>query len=240
MLDGEMNLVVLSAEVEGAVEPGVDLARTSQGLSRTSVMSLASVVNEEDGGLELSLQLSQVREKGGDFRDHVLIDAMGAHEGIEDEQARPQPIQGPAQPIPCRLEVDAQGRLGDDVHVEMIEGDAASPGDSLEPLAHDVERILSGEEKDRTGLPSRIALQAWGAGRHGHGEIESEERLEALGFAPDHPDGLVRPKSFDKPARLCGPGIQFAGTPDGELSHRRPLPERRAALSAGGRAKTSR
>ena len=118
---------------------------------------------------------------------------MGADEGIEDEKSRSESIHGLTESLSLFFEIDAQGRFGDDVDLETLERDVASPGDPLDPLADDVESIFTGEEENRAVLFGGIATQTLAAGCHGNGQIEGEERLEALGLAPDHPDGLIGP-----------------------------------------------
>ena len=76
----------------------------------------------------------------------------------------------------------------------------------------------------------------------GHGHVEGEEGLAALGLAADDAHGLVGPEALDEPVALGRHGGEPPGELDGEAGHR-PRPEatgRGRALSAGGGAKTSK
>ena len=51
---------------------------------------LARVVDDDDGELVAALQLAQVGEQRRDLAGDVLVDAVQADEGIEDEEPGPQ------------------------------------------------------------------------------------------------------------------------------------------------------
>ena len=94
MLDGHQDLPVAASQVEVAVAPGMQLGRTTQGLARPRGAALASVVDEQDGGLEPALQVAQEAENGGDLGDRVLVDAVQADQGVEDHEAWPDARHG--------------------------------------------------------------------------------------------------------------------------------------------------
>ena len=60
---------------------------------------------------------------------------MQPHEQIEDEQAGPQLVDGLGEAAPVGLEVEAQGRRGDDLDVEIGEPRAGRGGDAVEAAA---------------------------------------------------------------------------------------------------------
>ena len=107
--------------------------------------------------------------------------------------------------------------------------------------AHDVERVLGGEEQDAPAPDDGEAAQARRPRRDGDGHVEREKRLAALRLAADDADGLVGPQPLDEPALLLGAGVELVGAADGQRGHR-PLRSavRRGAWAVAGRAKTSR
>jgi len=57
------------------------------------------VVDEQDGGLKAALEVAQEAEDGGDLAGGILVDAMQADQGIEDQQARFDALDGLQQPV---------------------------------------------------------------------------------------------------------------------------------------------
>ncbi|HSO37887.1 MAG TPA: hypothetical protein VLT33_35410, partial [Labilithrix sp.] len=49
------------------------------------------MMHDEDGDVVLALQRAEVAEQRGDLSGVVLVDAMKAHEGIENQKARRVP-----------------------------------------------------------------------------------------------------------------------------------------------------
>jgi hypothetical protein len=201
------------------------------------------MVHEQDGSVEVALELAQVREHRGDLGGGVLVDAVQAHEGIEHEQRGPQGGDRLAQAILVLGQIQADGRGGDDLQVERLEHDAGGPGNARQAGAHDVERVFGGEEQHAPGAGGAKASQTRRAGGDGDGHIEGEERLAALGLAADDADGLGGPQVFDQPAvlrRLDGEGVRGLHRQQG---HRGDSTGRRRALAGAadrGGAKTSR
>ncbi len=70
---------------------------------------------------------------------------------------------------------------------------AGSSADAFEALAHDMQRVLGGEEQHAASARHGEAAQARDAGSDRDGEVECEERLAALGLAADDADGLLAP-----------------------------------------------
>jgi hypothetical protein len=85
MLDGEAQAGALAAQVEVGVTPGVQLG------------ALAGMVDEEDGAVEVALEVARIGEQGGDLGGGIFIEAMQAHKGIEDEERGAQGLDGGAQ-----------------------------------------------------------------------------------------------------------------------------------------------
>jgi hypothetical protein len=95
----------------------------------------------------------------------VLVDAMQADEGVEDEQRGAQ--RGDSLGEACLVigRIDAQGRRGDDVEVEGRELDTGGGADAIEPAADDAKSVLGGKQQHAAGAHDREAAQARRAGR---------------------------------------------------------------------------
>jgi hypothetical protein len=88
----------------------VKFRRSAHGLTGTDCASaLFGVVDDSHGDGMTPLQLAQKGEQWGDVAADILIDAMQAHEGIEDEQARLQPGDGLLEPRTVNLEIEGAG-----------------------------------------------------------------------------------------------------------------------------------
>ena len=187
-----------------------------------------------------ALQFAQVGEQWGDFTASVLVDAMQAHERIEDQQPRRELRDGALQRRAIGRGIEPQRGRGDDLHVQIGELATGGGADALQALAHDVQRILGRVEQHPPRLRHGEVAQARGAGGHRDGEIEGEEALAALGLAPDDAHGLLGPQPGDEPAALLGPRREPPGRLDGE---RVGVHRRRVAILAGaavGAAKASK
>lgn len=176
MLDGESEIVAVTAEKEVAVAPGVELRRAAQSLAVAEAAgALLGVMDDDDGEMMLTLEMAQKGEQGSDLGGRVFIAAMQSDEGIEDEQARPQRGDGVFEAEAIGGQIEAEGGGGDDLEVETAEGDACGAADAVEAEPDDLERVLSGVEQDATWGGHGEAAQARGAGRDGDGEVESQE-----------------------------------------------------------------
>jgi len=91
VLDGEHERVARAAQVQIGVAPRVQVSRAAQPLTglRAGGAVLSCVMGHDDCEVVLALQCAQVREQRGDVASIVLVDAVQAHEWIEQEQPRP-------------------------------------------------------------------------------------------------------------------------------------------------------
>ena len=151
-----------------------------------------------------SLQFAQEGEQRGDFAADILINAMQAHERIEDQQPRLEGGDGLLETRAVGLEIEAQAGRGDHLDVEFGESGAGGGTDAVEAVADDVQRVFGGIEQDPTGPRDREAAQAGGAGGDGDRQIEGEEGFAAFGLAADDADGILGPQLIDQPAPLLG------------------------------------
>ena len=92
MLDGHEDLPVPAAQVQIAVSPGVQLTASAKRLPRPGGAALSRVVDEQHRGGEAALDVAQEAEDGGDLGDGVLVDAVQAHERVEDDEPGPDAL----------------------------------------------------------------------------------------------------------------------------------------------------
>ena len=151
MLDGQGDVPLSSAQVQVAVAPCMELGRPAKRLAGARGGAFARVMDEHHGGVEASLEISQERQDGGDVGDGVLVDAVQTHQGVEDEQAGPDTLDGVEQALSVVVQVEAQDRDVDDGDVEVSEGRGGGAGDAFEARAHDVPGVLGGEQHDGSG-----------------------------------------------------------------------------------------
>ena len=162
-----------------------------------------------------ALQLSEIGEQRGDLAAGVLVDAVEAHEGVEDEQPRLQLGNRLGEATPIGLQIEAEGGGGDDQDIEIGKGHAGGGRDALKPPAHDCRGVLGGIEEDAAGVGYRKAAQAGNTGGNGDGQIERQERLAALWLAADDADSFMGPQIGDEPAQFCRLIGQAPGRLDG-------------------------
>lgn len=158
---------------------------------------------------------------------------MQADEGVEDEQARAQMLDGVGEAVAIFGKVEAEDGGGDDLDVEGIEAFAGGERDAFKATSDDVQGVLGGEEQDTASGDRREASEARHAGGNSHRHVEGKEGLAALGLAADDTDSLGSPQSFDEPAALFGhDGERVRWTEGQKLAHRR---TRGGRVLAGGR-----
>jgi hypothetical protein len=101
ILDGEVEALTLSAQIEVGVAPGVQFRGSAQRLAAALVVgTLAGVVHEGNRGKVAALQGAQEAEQWGDLAGNVLIDGTQVHEGNKDEELGPQVGNGGAECLP--------------------------------------------------------------------------------------------------------------------------------------------
>jgi hypothetical protein len=121
MLDGEGEIIAVAAQIEIGVPPGVELGGAAQRLTGAdTATTLLGVMDDEHGDAMPALQLAQVGEQRGDLAAGVLVDAVETYEWIEDEQARLQSGDGLGEVAAVGIQIEPDGRRGDDLDVENL------------------------------------------------------------------------------------------------------------------------
>jgi hypothetical protein len=194
------------------------------------------LVSKEAGYDEV---VAQIGEQGCSLAAGVLVDAVQANEGIEHEQPWLQPGDGFVEPAAVGVEIEAQGRGGDHLHVEIDDRQAGGSADSIKPATDDVQCVLGGIYQDATGPWHAVATQTGGAGGDGDGQIEGEEGFTAFEFAADDADGLLGPQRGDQPPLVGSTLCETMGGLDGQWIHRRRPDAAVVVWATGGTAKIS-
>ena len=197
------------------------------------------MVDDGHGDGVAPLQFAQEGEQRCHVAADVLVDAMQAHERIEDQELRPEGGDSLLETRAVGVEIEAQAGRGDHLDVEFGESGTCGGTDALEAAAYDMQRVLGGIEQDPTGPRDREAAQAGCSGGDGCGQIEGEEGFAAFGLAADDADGFLGPQPLDQSAPLLGSLGETPGRLNRKLGHRR---RRVAALASlvAGTAQTSK
>jgi len=130
-----------------------------------------------------------------------------SHQGIQEQQPRPQPPDCLQEPGAVRTAIEPQYRRRDHVDVDSGEIKTAMPGHSRDTLAHDQKRVLGQVDQNRTRFRHGILAQARRARGDAEGHVQSQPRLGALGGPANHADRPGAPELFHQPslgARLAG------------------------------------
>ena len=177
---------------------------------------LARVVDDDDGEVVGALQLAQVAEQGGHLAGLVLVDAMQAHEGIEQEQARGLAPHGLGEAVLVAREIEPHAGRGDDADGERGEIEAAVAAEAGESCLDDGRGVLGHVDQHAAGLGDGEGVEAGRAAGDGDGQIEPEPALAALGRAANDADAGAGPEVRDEPAAGGVGLVQVGGAHDGE------------------------
>ena len=130
----------------------MELGRAAQRLPGAyAAATLPGMMDDEHGGAVAALQFAQEGQQRRDLTAGVLVDAMQAHERIEDEQARQQASDGVGEVPPVGVEIEAQDGRGDDLDIEVGERQPRCGADAFEAPAHDVQGVLGSEQQHTAG-----------------------------------------------------------------------------------------
>ena len=201
----------------------MELARAAERLAGAhGAGTFPVMVDDDDGEAVATLQLAQECEERGHLAADVLVDAMQADEGVEDEEPRPA-WRWSRRGGPGRRRIEPERRCGDHLDVEFGDGETGGGADSVEAPTDDVERIFGGVEQDASGPGYGEAAQAGGSGGDGDGQIEGKEGFAAFWLAADDADGLLGPQAGDEPALVDGVIGEAMGGLERATPRRRPI-----------------
>lgn len=182
------------------VAPGVEVAGAPQGLAEVGVVAaLGHLVHEDDGQLVLALHRAQERQQARGLTGAVLVEAVESDERTVEEQAGTEHRYQLAEALLVFDEVEAQGGGGDDVEVELVEGEAAVGGDAGDALADDGQGALGEIDERRAGLVDGEASERGRVG--GESSVADSGRSTAAAGAAG--TSARRPRSSAGITRAC-------------------------------------
>jgi len=132
----------LGLDHETSQQLGGALKRT-----RTRPSGSAWTASWAKGATERALQPVQIGEQRRDLRSGVLVDAVQADEGVEDDESGPQVFDLDEQPCAVGRDAEADNRIDDDMDIE------ASPVIDLDAL---------GAREPNLATPARCGVQRGG------------------------------------------------------------------------------
>ena len=106
------------------------------------------MVHDQDRDAVTALQIAQIGQQWRDFSAGVLVDAMQAHERVQDQQARLQSGDRLGETVAIGFAIEAKRWRGNHLNVEIGERDADGFADAVETLADNVQCVLGGVEQD--------------------------------------------------------------------------------------------
>ncbi len=121
MFDAQDEVILVIAQIQVGVAPGVQVGAAAQCLSGALVGSgFAGVMDESDCGMKAPLQVSQRMQDGGDFCADVFIDAVQSGQRVQDQQSRLDALHGLEQQLLMMIKVEAQLLGIEDIDVEAL------------------------------------------------------------------------------------------------------------------------
>ena len=145
VLDGEREIVGLSLDVEVGIAPSMKLGATTQGRPGAEVVgSFSGVVDDDNGEMKQTLELTEVGENGSDIGRRIFVDTVEANEGVEEQEPRLKLLDSKPKPRLILEGVESERRSGNDLNIELCEVDMCEMADTFESSAHDLQRILGG------------------------------------------------------------------------------------------------
>lgn len=201
VLDGQDEVVTEAAQVEVGVAPGVEVGGAAEGETGLGTLgaTLPCVVHNGDGDVVATLEVAQIAQQSGDVLCAVLVDAVEADKGIQQQQARAEQVEGTSETMLVAVEVEAEGARGDDLDGETVEVKTAVVTQGQEACLEDGRCVLGEVDQDGARRQDGEATEAGGAAGDGEGEVEAEPGLATLGGPADEADAGAGPQTLDEP-----------------------------------------
>jgi hypothetical protein len=102
----EEEALVVMAQIQGAVGPGVEVAGAAQGLPGIGGGVLSHVMDDDDGEVVSALELAQEGEELGDLAGVIFVSAVQSHEGVEEQESGSEAFDGFGETLLVALEVE--------------------------------------------------------------------------------------------------------------------------------------
>jgi hypothetical protein len=143
-------------------------------------------MGDDDGEGMLALEGTQVGEQSGDVAGAIFVEAMQAHEGVEQKERGPMPAYGLGEAVLVALEVEPDGGSKDDVDGQMGEVEAALTSDAREASLDDGERVLGHVDESAARLLHLEGAEAGRTARDRQSDVEAERTLAASCRVPSY------------------------------------------------------
>ena len=176
-------------------------------------------MNQHNGQLELSLELSQEGEQRGDLSGVVFVHPVQPYERVQNQQHGVLLLDGMSQALPVGGQVQTERGSGDDLNRQRGKRDLGGSGDAFQALAHDRQRVFRREEQHRSTAPHGELPQTSGARSDADGHVQGQEAFAAFRFATQDADGLVGPELLDQPLGLGAVTLQLTGALNRQRVH---------------------
>lgn len=176
----------------------------------------SGVVDDGDGEVVGSLQVAQIAEYGSYIGGLVFVDAVEAHERIEQEQARCVSPHRLGEALLVAEQIEPHRRCCDDADRKSDEVETSVTAEPFEALLDDGRGVFGHVDQRGTGFGDGEGIQAGRATGDRDGEIESEPALSQFRGSSYAADAGASPEGLDEPASFRFRLVQFCGAHDRE------------------------
>jgi hypothetical protein len=172
---GKEELFAVPAEEEVGIAPSPAVNGTAEGAAVLGAGDVfPGVVDEEDGGVEATLEVAEEGQEGSHFAGVVFVGGVEADKGVEEDEARAELFDGGFQAQAVGRAVQTEGRFGDGVEGKVREGDVPGASHGFHSGAHGGKGIFGEEEEDGALGRDGESAEAGGGGSHREGHVEAE------------------------------------------------------------------
>src|SRR5690606_32166011 len=162
--------------------------------------ALSDVMDEEDRHVEIALHLAKRSEEPRDLACRVLVDRVKTHQGIEEEEARPELGEGGAQALEILTSIEPEARDRDHVEIGIKKLDLAGARDRLDALTDERKRILCEVDERESGILDWEVSKRGAATCNAERHVEPEPGFTGFRGATEDTNGLTRPETVDEEA----------------------------------------
>ena len=220
VLDGQAQaLIGASDEVAGGVGPCMEVGAAAERLAGVPARAFGHVMDDDEGEVVAAVELAEEAEEAGHVGGTVLVEAVKADQGIEEQEAGLEIREGLVEGALVVGAVEAKTRSRDDVKVQGAEGEPPVAAEVGHPVSNSRQGILGEVDDGGAGAHDLEATEAGGAGGDGDGDIETEPGFTGLGGAADDANGGAAPEILDEPANVVGFGLDGVDGHNGQTVH---------------------
>src|SRR5690606_24444117 len=122
------------------------------------------------------------------------------HQGIEEEEARPELGEGGAQALEILTSIEPEARDRDHVEIGIKKLDLAGPRDRLDALTDERKRIFCEVDERESGILDWEVSERGAATCNAERHVEPEPGFAGFRGATEDTNGLTRPETVDEEA----------------------------------------